>query len=33
VIRTADGFAGRFASNVFEEFWPDIKNLVFHRSH
>jgi hypothetical protein len=33
VIRTADGFAGRFASNLFEEFWPDIKNLVFHRSH
>jgi len=33
VIRTADGFAGRFASNLFEEFWPDIKNLVFHRSN
>jgi len=33
VIRTVDGFAGRFASNLFEEFWPDIKNLVFHRSH
>jgi len=33
LIRTADGFAGRFASNLFEEFWPDIKNLVFHRSH
>jgi hypothetical protein len=32
VIRTADGFAGRLASNLFEEFWPDIKNLVFHRS-
>jgi hypothetical protein len=33
VIRTADGFAGRFASNLFEEFWPDINNLIFHRSH
>jgi len=33
VIRTVDGFAGRFASNLFEEFWPDIKNFAFHRSH
>jgi hypothetical protein len=33
VIRTADGFAGRFASNLFEEFWPDIKNFAFHRPH
>jgi hypothetical protein len=33
VIRTLDGFAGRFASNLFEEFWPDIKNLAFLRSH
>ncbi len=33
MIRTVDGFAGRLASNLFEEFWPDIKNLVFHRSH
>ena len=33
VIRTADGFAGRFVSNLFEEFWPDIKNAAFHRSH
>jgi hypothetical protein len=33
VIRTADGLAGRFASNLFEEFWPDIKNFAFHRRH
>ena len=33
VIRTVDGFAGRLASNLFEEFWPDIKNVAFHRSH
>jgi len=32
VIRTVDGFAGRLASNLFEEFWPDIKNFAFHRS-
>jgi hypothetical protein len=32
VIRTVDGFAGRLASNLFEEFWPDIKNIAFHRS-
>jgi len=32
VIRTVDGFAGRLASNRFEEFWPDIKNIAFHRS-
>jgi hypothetical protein len=32
VIRTVDGFAGRLASNLFEEFWPDIKDLAFHRS-
>jgi hypothetical protein len=31
VIRTVDGFAGRLASNLFEEFWPDIKNFAFHR--
>jgi hypothetical protein len=30
VIRTLDGFAGRFASNLFEEFWPDIKAFAFH---
>jgi hypothetical protein len=33
VIRTVDGFAGRLASNLFEEFWPDIKNFAFYRSH
>jgi len=32
VIRTVDGFAGRLASNLFEEFWPDIKSFAFHRS-
>jgi hypothetical protein len=33
VIRTLEGFAGRLAGNLFEEFWPDIKSRVFHRSH
>ena len=32
VTRTVDGFAGRLASNLFDEFWPDIRNLAFHRS-
>jgi hypothetical protein len=33
VIRTLEGFAGRLAGNLFEEFWPDIKAMAFHRSH
>lgn len=31
-IRTGLGFAGRFGSNVFDEFWPDVKQKVFHRA-
>jgi hypothetical protein len=30
--RTALGFAARLASNTFNEFWPDVKQKVFHRS-
>ncbi len=30
-IRTGIGFAGRFGSNVFDEFWPDFKQRLFHR--
>ena len=30
-IRTGLGFAGRFGSNAFDEFWPDVKQKVFHR--
>jgi hypothetical protein len=30
--RTALGFAARMASNTFNEFWPDVKQKVFHRS-
>ena len=31
VIRTGLGFAGRFLSNTFDEFWPDVQQKVFHR--
>jgi len=30
-IRTGIGFLGRFGSNVFDEFWPDFKQKLFHR--
>lgn len=30
VLRTLEGFAGRMASNAFEEFWPDVKSHIFH---
>lgn len=29
LIRTAGGFAGRMASNAFEEFWPSVKDHIF----
>ena len=29
--RTALGFLGRMAGNTFEEFWPDVKQKIFHR--
>jgi hypothetical protein len=31
--RTGLGFAGRFASNVFEEFWPDLRHKLFGRKY
>jgi hypothetical protein len=32
--RVGTGFASKFASNVFKEFWPDVKNHVLpHHSH
>jgi hypothetical protein len=31
LLRTAEGFAGRMAFNAVEEFWPDVKNRIFHR--
>ncbi len=33
VLRTLEGFAGRMSSNAWDEFWPDVKAHVFHRSH
>jgi hypothetical protein len=30
LLRTAEGFAGRMAVNAFEEFWPNVKERVFH---
>jgi hypothetical protein len=29
--RTALGFLSRMAGNTFDEFWPDVKQKVFHR--
>jgi hypothetical protein len=30
-VGTGLGFLGRLGGNVFEEFWPDVKQKVFHR--
>ena len=30
--RTALGFAARMSSNAFKEFWPDVRDRLFHRS-
>jgi len=32
LFRIGEGFAGRMGANAFEEFWPDIKSHVFHKS-
>jgi hypothetical protein len=31
-VRTGVGFLGRFGSNVFDEFGPDLKQKLFHRA-
>jgi hypothetical protein len=31
VIRTGLGFLGRLSGNAFEEFWPNVKQRLFHR--
>ena len=33
LLRTVEGFAGRMAVNVFEEFWPNVKKRVFHNQN
>ncbi len=30
-VRTGLGFLGRFGSNTFDEFWPDVQRKLFHR--
>jgi hypothetical protein len=32
LLRSAEGFAGRMFFNAVEEFWPDVKRCVFHKS-
>jgi hypothetical protein len=32
LIRTGLGFLGRFGGNTFDEFWPDVRQKLFHRS-
>ena len=31
--RIGEGFAGRMASNAWEEFWPNVTSRVFHHGH
>jgi hypothetical protein len=33
LIRSGEGFLGRMAANTFEEFWPSVKDKVFHQSN
>jgi hypothetical protein len=33
LLRTAEGFGGRMASNAWEEFWPSISARVFHHGN
>lgn len=33
LIRTGEGFLGRMAGNAFSEFWPDVKQRLFHHIH
>jgi hypothetical protein len=32
VIRTGLGFLGRLGGNTFDEFWPDVRQKLFHRN-
>jgi hypothetical protein len=31
ILRTGEGFAGRMVANAFEEFWPNVKQHLFHK--
>jgi hypothetical protein len=33
LLRTAEGFGGRMASNAWDEFWPSISARVFHHGN
>ena len=33
LLRASEGFGGRMGANAFEEFWPDIKKLFFHKGN
>jgi hypothetical protein len=33
LLRSGEGFAGRMASNAWEEFWPSVTSKVFHRGN
>jgi hypothetical protein len=30
IVRIGFGFGGRLARNLWDEFWPDVKNGIFH---
>lgn len=32
LVRASEGFAGRMATNGFQEFWPDVKGRVFRKN-
>jgi hypothetical protein len=32
-VRTGYGFLGRLGGNTFDEFWPDVRQKMFHRGH
>lgn len=33
LVRSAIGIAGRFSGNLFDEFWPDVRRLLFGAKH
>jgi hypothetical protein len=32
-IRTAEGFGARMGSNAYNEFWPSVRDYLFHHNH
>ena len=33
LLHSSEGFAGHMAANGFAEFWPDVKQYIFHARH